>query len=144
MAATKARVGYGTLFQRGDGANPEVFTTIAEVGDIAGPEVRQLFDDATHMESPDGYEEPIPGVRQAGDVTFPLHFLPDEPTHQLLMTDLNGGVKRNFRIIVAGGTKRWAFAGYVESIGAAHPVKTKMMRDVSIKLTGKPVLEGNS
>lgn len=145
MPATKARVGYGTLFQRGDGGDPtETFSTIAEVIDINGPELRQTFDDATNMESPDGYEEAIPSVRQAGDVTFQMCFLPDDSSQASLVADLNGGIRRNFRIVLPGGTKRFAFAGYVQSVGATHPVKTKMVRDVSIKLTGKPVLEANS
>lgn len=144
MAATSARSGFGTLFQIGDGAGPEVFTTIAEVRDISGPAIRQMVEDATHMESPDGYAEKVPTIREAGDVTFQMHLVAGNATQDLLRADLNAGTKRNFRIVVGGATKRWAFTGYVTEVGSSHPVKGVMVNDVTISLTGKPVLENNS
>lgn len=144
MAANRARGGFGTLIQRGDGGGTEIFTTIAEALDIDGPEQKQLTEDATHMESPNGWAEKISlGVKEAGNVTFQMHFVPDDTTHALLRTDLNAGTKRNFRIVVAGATKRWEFAAFVESIGASHPVKGKMVRPVSLVVTGEPLLVSN-
>ena len=144
MAVTKARSGFGTLFQRGDGATPEVFTTIAEVMDVEGPEKKVNFDDATHMESPDQYAEFIPTMKESGSVTFNVSFLPDDGTHASLNTDLEAMTKRNFRIVLPSATKRWEFTGFVEILGASHPVKGKMVRAVSIKVTGKPNLVANT
>lgn len=146
MAVTKARGGFGTIIQRGGGETPtEIFTPISEVLDIDGPEQKLMTEDATNMESPNGWVEKISlGVKEAGNVTFQMHFLPDDTTHALLRSDLNLGTKRNFRIVVAGATKRWEFAGFVETIGASHPVKGKMVRPVSIVITGEPVLVANT
>ncbi|MFN7019880.1 MAG: phage tail tube protein [Phycisphaerales bacterium] len=145
MPATGARGGYGTLLQRGDGATPtEVFTTIAEVMDVDGPERKVNFDDATNMESPDQHVEVVPTIKETGPVTFQVNLLADNSTHALLTSDLDAMRKGNWRLILAGGTKRFEFAAYVESIGASMPVKGKMVRPVTLRLTGKASLVANS
>ncbi len=142
MAATLARSGFGTLLQRGDGATPtEGFTTIPEVGDINGPAKSLLMVDATHMESPNGYEEKIPAIKQGGDVTFPVQFIPGNATQAGLEADLEAQTKRNFRLILAGNTHRWSFSAYVQNIGPSYPMKDKMVQDVTLSITGKPVYE---
>jgi len=138
--ATGAKGGYKTLLQRGDGGSPEAFTTVAEVNDISGPEITKMIEDATSMDSPDGYVEKISlGLRDPGSVTFQVNLLNENTTHNNLLADLEADVTRNFRIVANGTTKAVTFAGHVEKISAAYPVKGKMVRDCSIAITGRPV-----
>lgn len=144
MAKTNAKTGFGTKVYRGDGATPEVFVAIAEIGDVTGPEKRLQTEDATHMESPDGYVEKIPTIREAGDVSFDMHLIEGNTTQSPLFEDLDNGTERNFRLVFPSGTTRISFAAFVTSIGPSFPVKGKMVRSVTLSVTGKPVEEPNS
>ena len=73
---TNARIGYGTLFQTGNGAVPEVFTTLAEVTNITPPKMSRDTVDATHEESPGAWREFIAGLKDGGDVSLDLNFIP--------------------------------------------------------------------
>lgn len=141
--ATQAKGGFGTRFQRDPGTG--TFADIAEIMDVTGPEISQEIVDATHMGSADGYAEQIAvGIRAAGDVTFSMNFLLGDSSQADLEADINASALRPFRIILPGGTQRWAFSGYVRSIGASYPMRDKMVRDVVIAITGKPVREAHS
>lgn len=140
--ATQARGGFGTKLYRDNGSG--TFTAIAEIGDINGPELTQIMEDATNMDSPNGWGEKIAvGLREAGDVSFQMHLLQDDSTQNALLSDLGASTLSNFRIVLAGGTKRWAFSGYVTKIGQSYPLKGKMMNDVTIAITGRPVKEAH-
>lgn len=143
MAATNAKAGFGSLLKRGDGGGTEVFTTIAEVKDINGPAMRQMFEDATHQESPGGFEEFVPTVRQSGDVTCTCNLLAADTTQALLRADLLAGTKHNYRLTIPGTGKRISFAAYVQELGPAVPLKGVITMDVSFKVTGPSTLEAD-
>lgn len=67
MAATEGQIAYLTLLKLGNDASPQVFTTIAEVKSINGFGFTASEVNATHMESPNGYEEFVAGLK-VGDV----------------------------------------------------------------------------
>lgn len=144
--ATAAKAAFSTRLQAGDGATPtETFTTIAEVRDIDGPALRQLFEEATNMDSPNGWAEHVPTTREAGDVTFQASLLQDNATHARLRSDLNAATLRNYRVLFPPGyTKRISFSAYVQEIGQSFPVKGIQMTPISLKITGQPVLEAHS
>ncbi len=54
---------------------------IAQVQDISGPDLSTDTDEITNHDSPDGVEEFIPTIKRTGEITFPLVFLPRDPTH---------------------------------------------------------------
>lgn len=143
MPATQAKGGFGTKVYRDDGTG--VFTAVAEVLDVNGPEVSQIIEDATSNDSPNGWGEKIAvGLREAGDVTFQMHLLQDDTSQNALWTDLGSSAKRNFRIVLPSATKRIAFSAFVAKIGNAYPLKGKMVRDVALSVTGQAVLEAHS
>lgn len=144
MAATKARGGFGTRLQRGDGATPEVFTSIEECLDFSGPSRTLLTEDATHMESPNGWEEHVAiGVKGLGEITFDMHFVPGDSMQAALEADLAAGTLRNFRMILPGHSRRIAFSAYVQSISPSYPVKGKAVQSVTLRTSGQPTLEAN-
>lgn len=142
MPATQARGGFGTKLFRDDGTG--TFVAIAEIGDITGPGVSHIVEDATHMESPNGHTEKIGvGLCETGDLTFTMHLLIDDATQNALYTDVYSGTKRNFRLVHPAGTKRWSFAGIVQNIGQSYPLKGKLVNDVTITISGKAVKEAH-
>lgn len=96
--ATKAVGGKGTIIFRGDGDSPEVFTRIAEVKDITGPQLSAEQAEATHQLSPSDYREWLPSFLDGGEVGFNCNFLPNDDGQKVLQTDFENRTARNFRI----------------------------------------------
>lgn len=140
MPVTQAKSGFGTKFQR-SADNGVTYTSIAEIGDINGPDITKIFDDATNMESPDGFAESIAvGLHEAGNVTFNMAFIEGDTSQALLRTDNEAGTAAGYyRILSRDGTKAITMRGWPGKIGNAFPMRGKMVNAVDMKLTGKPV-----
>lgn len=137
MAATKARSGFGTKLQLGDGGSPtELFTTIEEVLDVNGPETRLMTEDATHMESPEAFTEFIATVLEGGNITCDMNLIQDSVIQRTLRTVQRQRTKRNYRLLLPGETWGHEISGFIESFNPSHPVKGKLVASLSIKLTG--------
>ncbi len=140
MAETTGKIGFGTLFKRGDGATPtEAFTAVAEVLDIDGPGMSRDAVDATHQESPNGFKEAIPGLRDAGEITFPLNFLESNASQNAIRDDLMTGTARNYQVVFPGG-QIWQFKGFITGFSPKAPIEDRMTADVTVKITGKPTI----
>lgn len=139
MAATTAESAFGTLLQYGDDPDsPSTWTTIAEVTSISGPGASLDFDDATHMESPDGFEEPIPTIGRFGSVSASCNHLKSDTTHNTLITKQKNKTRTSFRVLFPGGARAAQFAGYIESYNSDHSHDAKAGFDLSIRLTEYP------
>lgn len=141
---SQAKGGFKTkLYRDSDGAG--TFQQVSEILDVTGPGISQVLEDATHMDSADGFSEKIAvGLREAGDVTFQMHNLQDDASQNGLLADLNSSTLRNYRLVFSSGTKRISFSGFVASISPSYPLRGKMVQDVVISVTGKPVKEAHS
>jgi hypothetical protein len=140
---TTAISSFGTLLKMGDAASPEVFTTIANLGDIDGAELSSNMEDVTGHDSSGGYEEVIPeGVLNTGEIGFEINWVPGGSTHGAssgLVADWKNKTKRNYQL-VHPNSSTWAFSGYVAKFQSKAPVRGVLRADVSIKLTGSPTL----
>ncbi len=94
---TSAVAGIGTTLQVGDGASPEVFTTIAEILTIGGPELSSEDIEVTNMDSAGGFKEFISGLADAGSVNFDLNWIKGTQQAQV-RDDVGAGTARNYRI----------------------------------------------
>lgn len=129
---------YGTLMQLGDGADPEVFTTIAYVRDISGPEVDLGTEEITNH-SGNGWRAFVGTVKGGGEVTFPLNFTSDD-THYALKDVYDSAVEANFRIVFptdANDTDE--FAALVTGLGKSAAVEGVLAWDVTLQVTGPVV-----
>lgn len=135
--------GFGTQFQRGNGATPtEVFTTIANVTNIGGPERTRETIDMTAHDSPDGYMEFVGGLKDGGTVSLDINYDPTESTHDL-DDDFEDVDPRNYQIVILPGTPdehTWAFAGILTQLSDEFPYDDKMGRTMEVKISGKPTL----
>jgi len=135
---------FGTLLKIGDGGSPETFTTIAEVTDISGPSLSADTIDVTNHNSAGGYREFIQGLKDAGEVTFTINFIPTESTHNAatgLLKDYEDGTLRNFQLVFPdAGNTTWSFAAVVTGFEPAEPIDDKLAADVTLKISGQPTL----
>ena len=81
---TAATSGFGTLLKAGDAASPEVFTTIAEVTNIAGPTLSTEMIDVTNHSSASNFREKIASLKDGGEVTFSINYLPANATRVMV------------------------------------------------------------
>ncbi|MBA2627186.1 MAG: hypothetical protein H0U85_04185 [Gemmatimonadales bacterium] len=139
MAETQARIGFGTLLKRGNGATPEVFTTIAEVKSITPPQADADDVDVTHMESPGRSREFIQGLTNPGEASFEVNWIPDDPTQDHLtglLADQQAGTVRNWQIVLPAGLLTWGFRGYVKKFNPDIPTDKELKASVTIKVSG--------
>jgi predicted secreted protein len=133
MPPTQAQIGYGVQVYIGDGAGPEVFTKIGEVADATPPDSTLGTVEGTHMESPNSHKEWIAALRDTGEATVALNFLPTDPTQALLRTALKNRRRANFRFVLPGAVQRFEGPAFVTSISRAIPREDKMVLNVSLK-----------
>jgi hypothetical protein len=131
---------HGTLIQKGDGATPEVFATIGDIGDISGPGFTRELHDASVQTS--DWAVVIPGMKRGQEITFTVNFDPAGSTHDHstgILADFLNGTKRNWRIVFPDtASTKWEFAGYVVGFPPTSPVDGVLTADITIGITGEP------
>ncbi len=133
------RSSFGVQFQVGDGESPEAFTTIAGVGDIAGPGWTRETDDVTAHDSPGGFREFVSTVRDGGEITFPLRWDPSDSTQDILEGLKNVNEPTTFRLVypmIPPGGMYQEFSGWLTNASRSAPVAGHLAADVTIKVTG--------
>jgi hypothetical protein len=80
MAKSTGKAGIGVTLDVGNGASPEVFATVANVTTMSVGGVTLNTIDATHLASPNFYQEFIAGLKAADEWTFTLQWDPSDPT----------------------------------------------------------------
>lgn len=135
--ATSAAIGHGSAFAIGDGGGPEVFTDVAEVFAITPPNLTRDTVDATHMASTEKWREFIAGLRDAGEVSISLNFVPGGAAQDALTAKFASDTASNFRITFPNA-EAWIFAGLMTGFAPEDPLDGKMTATARFKLTGKP------
>jgi len=143
---TEAVRSFGLVFKMGDGEAVEAFTAIAELTDLQVFPINQETVDATHHASPNAFREFIPTLKDGGEVTGTVNWIPGDATHDPatgLLSLLLDGNAHNFEIdIPALVPVTWAFRGIVTQWApGAGPIDGKLTADFIIKTTGEPALE---
>jgi len=135
-------VAFGTLLQRGDGGNPENFTTVAELANIE-PSLSKDEIEGTHHTSPGAWKQFKPGLKE-GEIAFEGNYLPTDPTHNAalgLLADFNTGAIRNYKILFPVGGVEWIAPMFLREFNPAAPVEDKLGLSGTFRLAGQPTLE---
>ena len=77
MAASKARLGYGSKFYTGDTASPIGYTLLSEIAIINFADYTVAEVDVTHLLSPNTSEESIPGLLKPGTIELTGNYTGD-------------------------------------------------------------------
>jgi predicted secreted protein len=137
---SSATSGFGTLLQQGNAASPEVFTTVAEVLNIDGPGLTMETIDVTNHDSASAHREHIASLKDGGEVTFSINYLPANATHAntgtgLLATYVNR-TARNWKIVwTDSGTTEQPFTGFITNFQPHGPIDAQLTADITIKIS---------
>lgn len=142
--ATGAQIGYGSLLLRGDGASPEVFTTIAEVRSVGEFGSDRELIDVTNFDSENGFREYILGLKDGVELTGTANFLPNNATHNTttgVIDAHNDGVAYSYKLRLRDpntfsviGT--FNFDGLLRSWRVPIEVAAPKLLNFTIKVTG--------
>lgn len=127
----------GTLVQIGDGGAPETFTTIPNVGEITGPDTQNEDIETTDHSSPAGTREFVGGLKDPGELTFPIAWDYNEATHAGLKADHDNRTQRNFQLVDQASPQVTAsFTGEVAGLANVYPVEGIQQATVRIRISG--------
>jgi len=134
-----AIAGVGAQFKRESDSESGVFSAIAEVSNIGGPELARDTIDVTSLDSTGGYREFIGGFRDGGEVSLSMNFTID--TYNQMKTDYESDDAHNYQVVLPDtGATTLEFAAFVTRLGLSVPTDNKISADVTIKITGQVTL----
>lgn len=144
---TNAQIGLRNLFQIFDISSPGGWTTVAEVINITPPSIARDAQDATHTESPEGWREFIPGLKDGGEMSCELNFVPDSYTTDLILAQFASDELTQARILFADGDQissppgcsSFTCNGVITGFPTTAPLDDKMGATITLKISGKPV-----
>ena len=134
---TSAAAGVGSAFKLGDAASPEVFTTVAEVLSIGGPDITAEEIEVTSLDSAGGYKEYITGLKDGGTVALEMNWIKSN-SQQTSMRDLvDSGTQRNYEIAFSDSPNTVAaFAGKVTSFSMSADPGSQLKASMSVRISG--------
>ena len=91
-----AWISNGCTIAVGDGASPEVFTSIGEVMSIDGPNQSRAAVDTTNLGST--AKTFLAGIEDGGECTFEFHLDPADGAQDTAYTQFTAGTLKNWRI----------------------------------------------
>src|SRR4051794_2825990 len=143
MSANSGHAAQGVVIKMGDGASPEVYSTVANVIGMQTSGQTMEMIDATHLNSTSGFREKLPSFKDGGTVTLKVCWDPSSATHSV-STGLKGKYDNktltHFKIDCTGTTPTTAlvisFSAYVSNVGFAADVGQLLQRDITLTISG--------
>lgn len=143
MPISSALWAYGSLFQTGDGATPENFTTVAEITELTPPNMTRDAIEVSNEGSPDGYREFKPGWRDGGEVKFKANWLPTNTTQDFttgLGEQFNDNEVHNYRIVLPNTIITLSLSGFLTAFEPDLPIEEQAQLSGTVKVSGKPTV----
>lgn len=138
MAASNAITGYGVILKRNG-------TAIAEITMINPPALKRGTYEKSHHASPARWQEFGKGLKDGGDVSFDINYIPTNATH-----NASTGILADFADDTGNATydivfpddlsTTWSFAGIVTEFAPKPTREGKTAASVKIKVAGQPTL----
>ena len=138
--SSQATAGVGTRLKRWDSG---VWTEIAEIKNINGPTKSKGTIDVTSLSSTGGYREFIGGFKDGGTISMSMIFRRD--TYDIMNTDFESSGLKNYEIIFPDDEDTTIeFEAEVTELGLATTTDDAITSDVTLKVSGQPVVNSGS
>lgn len=143
MAEPLAIPAINTLIQIGNGASPEIFTTIAFLNNITGPSISANVVDVTSMSGSNAWRAKICTLLDGGEIQADAWWEPMDPTHQNLLTLFSHrgqgspGIPIDMRMIFPDqDSTAYTFAGFVSKVSISAAVAGVIKAAITLSITG--------
>lgn len=125
----------GTYLKVGDGASPEVFSTIGEIADMPPIEVSKSDRDRT------GYDDTVRqhahGIEEPGSFTLTMYWDPDDTQQNGLITAYTGESDDNYKVVCPDSpATEFSFSAKVMGYSTPYAgIDADLQWDVTFQLT---------
>lgn len=130
----------GTVIKRGNGATPEVFSTIGEIKGFQGLRsgTRKEIDVTTLTSTAKEFRL---GLKDSGEVTFDLNYDPTDAQQEALEGDLDEATTAtNFRIVLSDGAgTQFDFAAFVKKFELSGQPDDVIQGSLVLRISGDVV-----
>ncbi|MBV5268978.1 MAG: hypothetical protein JZU55_02505, partial [Afipia sp.] len=130
---TQAAIGFGTFLKFRTSTGPDVYTTIGEQTNVTPYGISVDSIDASHEGSPSAHREFIPGLVDAGEVSFEVHYVPGGTAEATLMGALR--TTQVCRTVFPSGAQA-NYSAFITEMSPEAPLDDKMVMSITMKLTG--------
>lgn len=136
MAASQGKIGFGTLLKIGDGASPEVFTTIGEIFSNIMVGASKPLVDFTHHESPNTFREFKCGVAEGDELSIQANWVASETGQAAVRTAFTAGTPYNFKVVAPDTDETADFSGIVIHHDVDRPLDDRQVFNMTLKIAG--------
>ena len=133
-------MGSRVVLKRGDGATPtEAFAAVANVRGLRGPTMSAGTVDVTDFDSTDNYREFLGTLKDAGTVSFTIHFDPSVTSHDKLKDDFDDQELHNYRIeFPTDPVTTVTVACIVTGYEVTSELESVVQANLTLKVSGAP------
>jgi predicted secreted protein len=136
MSETTAAIGYGIVLKRRVSAGPDVYQTMGQQAEVSLYGIAVDSVDATHEESDGKWREFIPGLKDGGEASATLHYLPGGATEAEVFSSL--GTTEHLRAVHPNGA-HIDYRAFITGAEPDTPIDDKMTFALTWKITGEVV-----
>lgn len=113
-----------------------VMTEIAEVMSVGGPGLQKDTVEVTHLRSPNRAKEFISSLRDFGEVTLELNYIPTNASHQALTDAYLSDDVQSAKVEFPDTTTIGPFSCHVTAFSPNAAKDAQLTASVTLKLTG--------
>lgn len=134
--SSQALEAQGMLLKIGNGASPEVFTSIAEIKTFSGPGGSAAVIDVTDLSSL--AKEKRMGLADEGQLSFTINYIPNNTQHALLRAQRASREETNFKLVFTDDSPAttWSFSAFVTGFAVSGAVDGVVEANVTLEITG--------
>lgn len=133
--ATNAFLTSGSYLQIGNGASPEVFSTISEVVSVGDFGLENPLINVTHLGST--AQEYISGLPDGVSFDITVNYYPTDTSHVALMSAATNRTKPNFKFAISSSPiKTFSFAALVTAYKLPAAVNAAFQMRFTMKISG--------
>jgi hypothetical protein len=136
MSDTKSKIGFGVVLQRSDGSGG--WTDVGdEIYSVKVPSVSADTFERTHMKSLNAYREFGKTLRDGGEVSVSIAYIPGDSDVTAAIADINSDENADYRINFFD-THACAFNAVATGFEPDVPMEEKMTCTLTYKVSGEP------
>ena len=150
MPTPIAQPAINTFLNLSDGNSPELFPTVANVGDLNGPSLAGAIVDVTSHSTGNAWRQKIVTLLDPGLINAPIYFIPNDSGHKRLQSVfVNRGLPTNpqnpadWQLSFPTSPRTiYSFSAFLSKFNLDMKVADVVRANIELVLTGEPQIPG--